>query len=72
VVKDETDEDEEEDSNVCTIHTIADLQHVLKSQEDIQVSLWNVNCWKVAPMLYSNNTRISNLLFLGFEYCSNL
>jgi hypothetical protein len=44
VVKDETDEDEEEDSNVCTIHTIADLQHVLKSQEDIQVSLWNVNC----------------------------
>ena len=33
--KDESDD--EEDPNVCTVHTIADLQNVLKSQEDIQV-----------------------------------
>jgi hypothetical protein len=32
-----TDDDDDADGNVCTVHTVADLQNALKSEEDIQV-----------------------------------
>ena len=53
--KDESDD--EEDPNVCTVHTIADLQNVLKSQEDIQVPV-HQSFFRPCTGIYLNNLKI--------------